>query len=203
MTTPLYFFFFGPSGGGGGPILSVDVSSISFNTPIGLNPPSQTFNITNAGIGTLNWTLVASGTGLSAVPAAGTAPSSVIVSQNVSGLLAGIYLGSITITAPGASGSPYVIPVTTVVGAAVATLAVTPLVLNYTAPLGGPNPAPQTITVLNLGPGMFTWFATPIGGNVTPVPSSGVSPGSFQVVVDVTGLTVGNHQRQISVSAVI
>lgn len=200
-TTPLYFFFFGPTEGPGGPQLAVSASSLTFTTPVGVNPPNQTFTITNVGTGSMAWTLVATGSGLGATPTAGTAPSTITVSVNVSGLLAGIYLGSITVTAPGATGSPAVIPVTLVVEAVAATLGVTPLVLNFTAQQGS-NPAPQTVTVLNLGPGSFTWTATPVGGNVTAVPSTGSPPGSFQVTVDTTGLVVGSHQRQIIVSTV-
>lgn len=196
----IYIFFFGP-GGGPGPILQVAPGSLAFSTPIGVAPPDQLLTLSNPGTGTYSWTASADAPWLSIAPTAGAGGAgSITVSIIVSGLLSGIYNGTITITAPGASGSPAAIAVQLVVTAPVPTLGVDPLALAFTAVFGGANPAPQSVQVVNLGGGAMTWTAVPVGGNVTPVPSSGAAPASFNVEVDIAGLSVGVHNRQVVVS---
>lgn len=202
MSTVLYFFFFAPAAPAG-PALSVTPTSLSFTTPEGINPPSQDLFITNTGTGTVNWTRSVAGGAVTATPGSGTAPSTLTVSLNVSGLLPGIYAGSVEVTAAGASGSPAIIPISLTVTAGTATLGVNPLVLMFTAQIAT-NPAPQTVTVVDLGaaPFAFTWTATPVGTGVSVTPTTGQPPGSFQVSIDTTGMAVGVHTRSIVVSTV-
>jgi hypothetical protein len=77
----------------------------------GSNPPAQTLNITPSGIGTLNWTATTTQPWLSVSPASGSGAASLSVGANINGLPDGSYSNTITITAPGASGSPRQIPV--------------------------------------------------------------------------------------------
>jgi hypothetical protein len=73
----------------------------------GFDPWPQEFSIMNAGQGTLDWTLDTSGQSwLSVYPTAGTAPTSVEVVCHTTGLDPGMHTATITVTAPGASGSP-------------------------------------------------------------------------------------------------
>lgn len=201
-TTALYFFFFTPTTPTTGPALSVSPTSLLFTTPLGVNPPTQTFTVTNVGTGSMNWSLSVAGAGISAIPVIGTAPSTVTVSISVSGLDPGVYNSSITVTAPGASNSPVTIPVSIVVGAEVPTLAVSPLMLHFTAQQGT-NPPPMLVQVANLGPGTLDWLTTVLGPNVTVTPVSGVTPATFQVSVNTSGLGVGVHARQIRVDATV
>ncbi len=95
------------------PTISVNPTGMSFTgTAGGANPAAQTLNITNSGAGTLNWTATSNQTWLTLSAASGTAPSSPTVSVNTAGLAAGTYNATITITAPGATNSPYSFPVT-------------------------------------------------------------------------------------------
>jgi hypothetical protein len=95
------------------PTIGASPASFSFTaTAGGANPANQTLNITNTGGGTLNWTASDNATWLSVSPVSGTAPSSVAVSVNISGLAAGTYNGSITISATGATNTPVTVPVT-------------------------------------------------------------------------------------------
>nr|BAL58748.1 hypothetical protein HGMM_OP2C296 [Candidatus Acetothermum autotrophicum] len=94
-----------------GAILQVSPTSLSFSAEVGRNPPSQTIQIANAGRGTLSWSASADQAWISLNPTSGTAPSTVMVSINVVGLAAGSYSSMITITAPGAQGSPAIVPV--------------------------------------------------------------------------------------------
>jgi len=70
---------------------------------------SQTFNITNTGQGTLNWTASASASWLSISPTAGattTQPDVITVTVNPTGLTSNVYAAPVTISASGATNSP-------------------------------------------------------------------------------------------------
>jgi fibronectin type 3 domain-containing protein/azurin len=107
------------------PILTVSPPSIFASGPQnGANPASQQLSITNPSVGTLNWTASANQPWLGVSPISGTAPSTLTVSFSTAGLGQGTYNGTITVTAPGASGTPKSIPVS---------LTVTPAGTNGTA----------------------------------------------------------------------
>ena len=80
----------------------------------GSTPPSQAFSVTEGQGGSVGWSAAVTqgASWLSASPASGTAPSTVTVSVDPAGLVAGVYSGTITITAPGAVDSPASIDVT-------------------------------------------------------------------------------------------
>ena len=95
------------------PVLVVSPSSLSFNASAGgANPPSQSLGISNGGLGTIAWSATSSAPWLSITPASGSAPTTSTVSVATSGLSAGSYAGSITVTAPGAQNSPQTVNVT-------------------------------------------------------------------------------------------
>lgn len=101
------------------PAIGVTPSSFSFTaTAGGANPANQALSISNTGGGTLNWTASDDATWLTLSSTSGTAPSSVTLSVNTSGLAAGTYNGTITITATGATNSPVNVPVTLTVNPA-------------------------------------------------------------------------------------
>jgi hypothetical protein len=73
------------------------------------NSRSQTFNITNTGQGTLNWTASESASWVSISPASGattTQTDVITVGVNPTGLTADVYKASVTISASGATNSP-------------------------------------------------------------------------------------------------
>ncbi len=86
-----------------------------------------------------NWLLASISAG------GGITPGTVTVSVNPGSLAAGTYNGTVTITSPGATGSPIVIQVTLTVQQASITASTTPLVFNQLA--GGPAPAAQQVVV--------------------------------------------------------
>jgi len=87
------------------PILGASPSQLSFTTTTGASRPSQTFQVQNIGVGTLNWlastTTSAGGNWLSISPTSGTAPSSVSVNVNSSSLQAGTYNGAVNLSMAG------------------------------------------------------------------------------------------------------
>jgi len=98
------------------PGLSVSPPSISATAEERDNK-EQDFNlsITNSGGGTLAWFASTDASWISLSPLAGLAPSTLRVRIDPRGLSAGTYSGSVTVTSPGAVGSPFVVPVQLVI----------------------------------------------------------------------------------------
>jgi hypothetical protein len=69
-------------------------------------------------VGTLNWSASSNAAWLTVSSASGTAPSTLTASANISGLAAGTYNATITLTASGATNSPLAVPVTLTIGSA-------------------------------------------------------------------------------------
>ncbi|MBI3267673.1 MAG: discoidin domain-containing protein [Planctomycetes bacterium] len=107
-----------------GPVLAINPGNLAFaGQQDGANPNAQGLAVSNAGAGTLNWTATVSANApwLSVNPAAGTGAANVSVTASLAGLGLGDFPGTITFTAPGATGSPLVVPVTLTVNPATAT----------------------------------------------------------------------------------
>jgi uncharacterized protein (TIGR03437 family) len=159
-------------------------------------PPAQ--NITVAGTpGALPYTVTVStdnnsGNWLSANPTAGNTNSNVAISVNAGTLGIGRYTGKVTITSPGAQGSPVEIGVTmNVVNAQ--TFSISPSILNLTHVLSSSSaPAPQTVQLTTSAPAA-PWTATASttgGGNwLSVTPGSGTGSGTLTVSVNTAGFT--------------
>ena len=75
------------------------------------NPSSQSVTVYNEGSGTLSWTAASNQSWLNISVSSGTTPATVSISVNTSGLAAGNYTGTITISASGATNPPQTINV--------------------------------------------------------------------------------------------
>jgi hypothetical protein len=191
------------------PMIGLSAASLSFNAPQGgPGPAPQTLTLTNTGSGNLNWTASDDAAWLALAPGNGTLSGGGSIglqaSADVTGLAAGTYNGTVTITAAGASNSPQTVSVTLNVNATpVIGLSVT--ALTFSAPDGGPNPPAQTVTVSNAGAATLSWSAAPDIGWLVVSPASGsLATGVFEgmfVSVDVTGLSVGNYTGTITITA--
>jgi len=97
------------------PTISFAPSSFAFaGTQGGSNPPTQTLQIWNSGSGTLGWSVSDNAAWLSLSPTTGSSTGetdTVIVSVDISGMTAGSYNATITISAPGATNTPQTVPV--------------------------------------------------------------------------------------------
>ncbi len=92
----------------GTPALQVSPGALSFATS-----SAQTLSVSNTDGGVLNWTATASGSAwLSVSPSSGTGSGVLTVTATLGSLAAGTYNGAVTVTAPGAAGSPAVVGVT-------------------------------------------------------------------------------------------
>lgn len=93
---------------------SIDFSAVEGED----NPPPDTLTITNAGGRVLTWMLSKSSEWLSVSDSMGTAPSTVIVSADISGLPAGVYADTIIVISDDAVNSPQRVPVTLTINTA-------------------------------------------------------------------------------------
>jgi hypothetical protein len=171
-------------------------------------PIPQTVTIMNGGQLPLDWSIDTttplpawltiqpmSGTGLG-----GGATQDIQVIADPTSLSAGSYFYTITF-AGNASNLPVIIPVEFDVDGI---FDVEPTLLTFDAPVGGPNPAPQKITVSNPGTPAVTWNATFFGGKpgwldlsqTTGTLGKGASQ-DLLVSIDVTGLSDGTQSAVI------
>jgi fibronectin type 3 domain-containing protein len=96
-------------------ILSVSPTVITQSTPAGQNAGSQAFTVRNAGGGSLTYSIAESLPWLSVSPSGGTSSGTEIehtLTYTTTGLAAGSYPGTITVSAAGITGSPQSITVT-------------------------------------------------------------------------------------------
>ena len=170
-------------------------------------PPSQTLEIWNEGNHSLQWTAGSDAGWLILDPADGVSSSEknvVQVSVDITGLSAGMYSANITLSAPGAVGSPAVIPVELEVLPAPPSLHISELLLSFNAREGGANPPPQFLDIRNAGGGEMSWNAQADQEWISLVPASGASAGeanTVEVRVDASGFSTGSYSGTITISA--
>jgi trimeric autotransporter adhesin len=152
-------------------------------------------------------TTVSGGNWLIVTPSSGTTPVTVSVSVNAASLPVGTYMGTVTITAPGATGSPITYPVTVQVTSPVGIVA-TPSTLKFAYTLNTTAPPSQTVAAAfgqgatYEGPGFTATVATTNGGNwltATPATSNLGSP--ITVSVNPQGLAAGTYTGTVTISA--
>jgi uncharacterized protein (TIGR03437 family) len=137
---------------------------------------------------------------LSVSSIAGLTPSTLTVNVNPTGLPAGTYNGTISISSK--AGTKTVVPVTlTITTPKVVT--VSPPQLNVAYQIGGPVPNPQALQVSGSTSGLTfnVQSSTGSGGNWLLVnPSGGTTPAVITVSVNPTNLVAGSYQGTINVS---
>jgi uncharacterized protein (TIGR03437 family) len=147
------------------------------------------------------------GTGwLSVTPASGTTPSSVQVSVNGAALSVGQYIGSVTLTSTGATGSPISVPVVLNV-VAPAVLAASPTSLSFTYAIGQSAPTPLSVQVTATGAANVplnaqvhydgaagqTWLAV--------TPATATTPATFSVSVVPGSLAAGKYTGSVVINS--
>jgi uncharacterized protein (TIGR03437 family) len=214
VVSPTAISFTAPTGG--------TAQALNCPNPNPANPSFCTISVSSTGLGAgdrlnyqvtfqtdknINWLLVGSQGGT-------TTPgilSSVTVSANPALLSAGLYTGTITITATLTGGgavadSPVTIPVTLQVNAAAMTA--TPTDLQFSQPAGGPAPQSQTISVSSVPSGAslaYTAVAANSGSvkwlSVDTASASGAAPGKITVNVDGSNLPPGKYTGTVTVTS--
>ncbi|HUR39519.1 MAG TPA: choice-of-anchor D domain-containing protein, partial [Planctomycetota bacterium] len=197
--------------------LSFDGAAASPGVPTPAVPAPQQVTLTNSGAGTLVWTLSsvtvpAAGTWLTVNPAGGSLnagesiPLDVSVNQgtNPTGLVAGTYTATVTVTNGTSTGT---FDVAFNVND-LATISLDPTALTFNAPDIGPDPVFQPVTLTNSGTAALDWTATTImqGGqtwlSVTPASGSLPAGGSVQLAVSVNHgvLAAGTYTANIDIA---
>jgi hypothetical protein len=94
------------------PNISLNPSGLTYAATQGAaNPANQTVSLTNTG-GTLNWTVSDSASWLSVSPASGSSSSRLTAAVNTTGLAAGTYNGTVTVSAAGSSSKTVAVSLT-------------------------------------------------------------------------------------------
>ena len=193
------------------PSIALSPTSLRFSSDFGTNPAPQTFTVSNSDIGTLAWGASSSVDWLRLSPATGTAPTTVTVNVNTSGLQPGTYAAAVTISSfsDDTTNSPQTVTVVVTVQAPL--IIVTPVITLGTTSLsfsGLPNtnpPAAQTVSITNTGTGTLNWSAavnTTTGGAWLSVsPASGTAPSTLSVSVDISRLAAGLYSGTITISS--
>jgi len=196
------------------PAFSVAPAALKFAAPSGTAAAGAQQLAVSSTVTGLAWSAQAStesgGSWLSISPAAGTMPSAIAVSVDVSALAAATYRGTVTVTAPQAAQPTQTVSVElTVTAAPKPQLALEPGSLTFEAQAGGGNPAAQSLRISNAGTGTLAWTAewhslqavqwlsvSPASGS-----ASAGSPASVQVKVTASGLAAGVYSGSIRVDS--
>jgi uncharacterized protein (TIGR03437 family) len=205
MTVPVTLAVEGPTAAFFGEF----ASQLGFVFGGGINPqpPSQAVQITNAGVGPLNWTSAVStfqgSNWLSVSAQSGTAPSIITVSVATQGLQPGIYTGLLLFQSGNGSVT---IPVTLVVGSSTSPVFQQLNAFNFTMPVGGPNPLKQAFTVTSTGSnfGFGEALTTVTGGSWLQSNGTGcgcATPQNLTVSVNGSALPAGTYVGQILFSS--
>ncbi len=179
-------------------------NSLQFDAVIsGTTPGSQAVAITEATGLTLNWSAAKTQSWLTLSAATGTAPSSLSASVNLTGLAAGTYTDTITVSDTGNTAAAKTIAVTLTVTAA-PTLARSPATLSFTGTAGdgsGTLPAEQTISITNTGGGTLSWTASANQSWVVLRSTSGTAPASLNVTINPAGLSAGTSTATVTITS--
>jgi len=198
---------------GSNPVLTSSAASLNFNYEVGkAQPQSQILTLTSTGA-PLNYQVSASTTNcngfLSATPATGNTfgnTDQVVVSVATTGLTTSqVCNGTLTLTVPGSTAAPLVVPVTLDVST-------TPLInisqssINITA-LTGTGPTQQTVSLTSTDstsqlPFTATAATNPSGLTwLSVTPNSGNTPSNLLITVNPVNLAVGTYTGSITVAS--
>jgi len=139
------------------PILAVNPIVLTPECAQGTDASSETFAVWNSGGNTLSYTISTNVSWLSCSPTSGSSTGEtnlITVNYTTASLLAGTYHGVITVTAPGASGSPQQVEVELQVNVAPPCIITQPT--NVTVLEG--QPATFTVTATGTEPLHYQWY---------------------------------------------
>ncbi|HEY6348997.1 MAG TPA: family 16 glycoside hydrolase [Candidatus Angelobacter sp.] len=174
--------------------ISANPASFAFSSTNGANPAAQSLQLSSSG-GILAWTAGSSASWLT-VANSGNTGTPVNVSANVSGLAAGNYNATITVTSYGTTNSTLSIPVTLAVSPVQGVLASTPASLNFFG-ASTLSPAGQNMTVSNSVAGALSWGSSSDSGWLSSTPSSGTTPTVATVNANTVGMAVGQYNGNV------
>jgi uncharacterized protein (TIGR03437 family) len=180
------------------PALSVVPSSLTFNFQPGGSVPAQQASVSTTPPGVAYTVTVGSGCAwLTAGPLGGTAPGTVTVSADPTGLSPATY--DCTITIAGGGGSQNVFVSFTVSGP---TLQLNPASLNFTYLTGDQAPAAQNVSVSSSNANVGASFTVSSGCSwVTVNPTGGITPATLSISANPAGLAQTTYTCSITVTS--
>jgi hypothetical protein len=183
------------------PNLTVSPGTLSFSYQIGgTSPTAQNVSIGSTGAA-LSYTVSTSASWLTASPASGTTPGTLSIGINTTGLTAGTYNGSVTVTAGSAGNSPQQVSVTlTVTAPGLPNLVLSPSNLTFGYITGGTTPAAQSVSLSSSGSAL-SYSVTTSAAWLSATPTSGTTPGTLSVSVNPSGLAVGTYTGTVTLTA--
>ena len=189
------------------PAIGLSTTSLSNSSTEGTDAPSQTFNVSNSGGGTLSYSISDNSNWLSCSPSSGTSTGeqdTITVNYNTSGLSAGTRNATITISDPNADNNPQTIAVSLTVIAVPASprisLSTTSLSNSSTEGTDAPS---QTFNVSNSGGGTLSYSISDNRNWLSCSPSSGTSTGEQDTITvnyNTSGLSAGTSNATITIS---
>jgi BACON domain-containing protein len=189
----------------GNPSLNISPGTVSFSYPVGSTTAgTQKVSVASSGSALNVNAVAAGGAWLSVTPASGSTPATLTVTANPSGLAAGTYNGTVTVTSSGASNTPQTIPVTLVITTSTGTGKLRvwpPRAAYFEYESGHPMPSPRSIRVTSTGSPLSFTAAAHGGTWLSVTPSGGTTPGSLSISVDPTGLASGTYSGTIAIYA--
>ncbi len=181
------------------PAIHLDPTSIDVTAQQGSSLPPEEIAVTNVGGGTLNWSAMNISGWLSINPTSGTGDGIITADFDLSGLTAGVYVDTVTVTDGNASNSPQFTVVTLTVTPPPPTIQLDPTSIDVTADEGSTLPS-EEIMVTNIGGGALNWSAAHAAGWLMISPTGGSGDGAITVDFDLTGLTPGVYYDTVFVS---
>ena len=181
------------------PVISLSKDSLDF----GASGTSKYFAISNTGGGTLNWSVTDNRSWMSVSPTSGQNSGTINVTVSRSGLSAGTYTGTVTVSDPNATPSSKTISVTMEVsggGTGNAKIKLNRTNLYYGA-TGSKITSRQYISVGNSGTGTLYWTASDNRSWLSVNPSSGTNSGIIKVDANNAGLSPGTYTGTITVKS--
>ncbi|HEV2690966.1 MAG TPA: hypothetical protein VGV35_20560, partial [Bryobacteraceae bacterium] len=202
----------------GQPSLNVKPNSMVFSFVRGAPAVTRPMSVTNAGGGSLSFTVAAAtssgGPWLSASPTSATvtafASTSINITANSASLAPGTYSGTITVASVSPAQS-VTVQVNMTVTAVPQTILIPQTGLTFFTVQDGGQPPPQFFSILNIGVGQMPFTATAStlsgGGWLFNFPTNGVSDASTDIVpqiridADPTGLAAGIYYGTVQANA--
>ena len=184
------------------PVIQLSVSSLTFSgTAGGANPAAQMIGVSNSDSGTLTWTASDNAAWLTLTPASGTNAGTITANANMTGLAAGTYNTTITLSATGATAKTVSVSLTVTAPNSSPAIGLNTTSLGFAGTVGGTNPSAQTIAVSNVGGGTLSWTASDNAAWLTLSPVSGTNSGTVTANVNMTGLAAGTYNGIVTVTA--
>jgi uncharacterized protein (TIGR03437 family) len=184
-----------------GPRLSASATSISLTAPVaGVPQNSQPVTVTSTSTASYQISVSPANTWLTASPTSGTTPGTFYITANPSGMAAGIYTGTVTISASGAVNT-VTIPVSfSVTSPTAAVVSVSPTTLSFSYQPNGATPAALTLTATAAS--QTGVYASASGGNwLTVTPNYSQTPATFSVSVAPAGLAGGVYSGTVTITS--